>query len=127
MSGEITTIIVSAAVACVSAPLGAWINSVMLHRKYKIEVDSLKEELRNKQVETKGHELENVRKANEMLMETVVLPLQKEIKSLRNETGKLRKAIEKIPSCPHAGDCPVSRELLDTEANAQERGSEGGK
>lgn len=116
MSGEITTIIVSALVAAVSAPLGAWVSSRVLRQKYQIEIESLRAEMKDKLAEVKSHELDNVRKASDILMENIVKPLKTEIQSLRRDVDKFRKAIEKIPSCPMAGDCPVSRELLDAEA-----------
>ena len=45
MSGEITTIIVSAIVAVISAPLGAWVNSKILRQKYDIEIGKLRAEM----------------------------------------------------------------------------------
>ena len=122
MSGEITTIIVSALVAAVSAPLGAWVNSRVLRQKYQIEIESLRAEMKDKLAEVKSHELDNVRKASDIRMENIVKPLKTEIQSLRRDVDKFRKAIEKIPSCPMAGDCPVSRELLDAEARGTQYG-----
>lgn len=124
MSGEITTIIVSALVAAVSAPLGAWVNSRVLRQKYQIEIESLRAEMKDKLAEVKSHELDNVRKASDILMENIVKPLKTEIQSLRRDVDKFRKAVEKIPSCPMAGDCPVSRELLAAEAADARRGAD---
>ena len=42
MSGEITTIVVSAIVAAISAPLGAWVNSRVLRQKYDLELGKLR-------------------------------------------------------------------------------------
>ncbi len=42
MSGGVTTIVVSALVAAVATPFGAWINSRMLHQKYNAEVEKLR-------------------------------------------------------------------------------------
>lgn len=123
MSGEVTTIIVSSLVAAVSAPLGAWVNSRILRQKYQIEIGALRAEMENKLAEVKSHELDNVRKASDILMEDIVKPLKTEIQSLRRDVDKFRKAIEKIPSCPMAGDCPVSRELLNAEARSTQYGS----
>ena len=133
MSAELTTIIVSSIVAAVSAPLGAWVNSRVLRQKYQLELDKLRAEmkqtLRNGRTLTNGEnsELENVRKASDILMENIVKPLEKEIKSLRKDVDKFRKAVEKIPSCPMAGDCPVSRELLAAEAADARRGADADK
>lgn len=124
MSAELTTIIVSSLVAAVSAPLGAWVNSRVLRQKYQLELDNLRAEMKQKFSTIENSELENVRKASDILMENIVKPLEKEIKSLRKDVDKFRKAVEKIPSCPMAGDCPVSRELLVAEAADAHRGSD---
>jgi len=116
MSGEITTIIVSAIVAAISAPLGAWVNSKMLRQKYDIEIGKLRAEMEEKLSAVKKSELDNVREASQILMENIVKPLKTEIQSLRRDVNKFSKAVEKIPSCPMADKCPVSRELLIAEA-----------
>ena len=116
MSGEITTIIVSAIVASISAPLGAWVNSKILRQKYDIEIGQLRAEMEEKLSAVKKSELDNVREASQILMENIVKPLKTEIQSLRRDVNKFSKAVEKIPSCPMADKCPVSRELLIAEA-----------
>lgn len=127
MSGEITTIIVSALVAAVAAPLGAWVNSKILRQKYDIEIGNLRAEMETKLSAVKKSELDNVREASEILMDNIVKPLKTEIQSLRKDVDKFRKAIEKIPSCPMADSCPVSRELLNAEAGDAHRTGKGGK
>lgn len=127
MSAELTTIIVSSIVAAVSAPLGAWVNSRVLRQKYQLELDNLRAEMKQKFANVDNSELENVRKASGILMENIVKPLEKEIKSLRKDVDKFRKAIEKIPSCPMADNCPVSRELLAAEAVDARRGADADK
>lgn len=117
MSGEITTIIVSSLVATISAPIGAWVNSRLMRKKYDIEIGNLRAEMETKLSAVKKSELDNVREASEILMENIVKPLKFEIQSLRKDVDKFRKAVEKIPSCPMADSCPVSRELLNPEAN----------
>lgn len=121
MSGEITTIIVSAIVAVISAPLGAWVNSKILRQKYDIEIGKLRAEMEEKLSAVKKSELDNVREASQILMENIVKPLKTEIQSLRRDVNKFSKAVEKIPSCPMADKCPVSRELLITETVEQNR------
>ena len=121
MSGEITTIIVSAIVAAISAPLGAWVNSKILRQKYDIEIGKLRAEMEEKLSAVKKSELDNVREASQILMENIVKPLKMEIQSLRRDVNKFSKAVEKIPSCPMADKCPVSRELLITETVEQNR------
>ena len=116
MSGEITTIIVSAIVAAISAPVGAWVNSKILRQKYDIEIGKLRAEMEEKLSAVKKSELDNAREASQILMENIVKPLKTEIQSLRRDVNKFSKAVEKIPSCPMADKCPVSRELLIAEA-----------
>lgn len=127
MSSELLTIIVSSLVAAVSAPIGAWVNSKILRQKYDIEIGQLKAEMQKKLSDVKDSELENVRKASDILMENIVKPLETEIKSLRRDVNKFRKAIEKIPSCPMADNCPVSRQLLAYEAGDEQRVPDGNK
>lgn len=98
-----------------SSAISAWLGSVLTRDKYKAEIDALRADVAAKMSAVENSELENVRKANQMLVETVVEPLQKEITSLRCNVDKFRKAIEKIPGCPHADGCPVSRQLWSDE------------
>ena len=112
MSSEIITLIVSSLTATISAPLGAWLGAKLQSQKYKTEIDSLRAEVL---AGVKDSELENVRKANDILVEGIVTPLKKEINSLRRDVDKFRKAVEKIPSCAHADNCPVSRQLQKLE------------
>lgn len=124
MGVELITIIVSSIVAAVSAPLGAWVSSRMLRKKYQLDLDKLRAEVNQTLTNVENGELENVRKAIGILMENIVKPLEKEIKSLRKDVDKFRKAIEKIPSCLMADTCPVSHELLVAEANDARRGAD---
>ena len=112
MSGEIITIIVSALVAAIATPVGAWVGSRLMRAKYQAEVDQLRAEMKDKLAEVKSHELENVRKASDILMESIVPPLQAEINNLRNDVQRLNKALERIWGCPHVDRCPVKFELL---------------
>lgn len=127
MSGEITTIVVSAIVAAIFAPLGAWVNSRVLRQKYDLELGKLRAEMKQTLTEVESNELENVRKASDILMEHIVTPLRSEIKSLRKDVDKFRKAVEKIPTCPMADSCPVSRELLVAEAGDTQRSGKNAK
>ena len=101
--------------SAISGSLGAWLGSVLTRDKYKAEIDALRADVASKLSAVENSELDNVRKANQMLVETVVEPLQKDITSLRRNVDKFRKAIEKIPGCPHANECPVSRQLWSDE------------
>ena len=88
MSGEIITIIVSALVAAVSGPVGAWVGRKLERTKYRIELKTLRAEMNNKLAEVKSNELENVRKAADILMESIVPPLKAEITNLRNDVQR---------------------------------------
>ncbi len=112
MSGEIITIIVSALVAAISAPIGAWVGRKLERDKYRIELEKLRAEMKDKLAEVKSHELENVRKASDILMESIVPPLKAEIINLRNDVQRLNNALERIWGCPHVDRCPVKYELL---------------
>ena len=67
-------------------------------RKYIQEVEKLKAEVRDAQVNTRGSELDNVQKAMQILMDEIVEPLKQEINAIRKELGKLRRAVEKSKS-----------------------------
>ena len=125
MSGELTTLIVSGIVAAVSAPVGAWVNSKILRQKYNLELGQLRAEMESKVSAVRKSELDNVREASDILMDNVVKPLKSEIQSLRRDVNKFRRAIEKIPSCPVADTCPVSRELLVAEGDNGQPESKG--
>lgn len=112
MSGEIITIIVSALVAAIATPVGAWVGSRLMRAKYQAEVDNLRAEMKDKLAEVKSHELENVRKASDILMDSIVPPLRTEITNLRNDVQRLNTALERIWGCPHVDRCPVKYELL---------------
>lgn len=102
----------SIAVLCnaLAVPVGAVVGTLLGRAKYRAEV--------------KTSELDNVRKANDMLMD-VAANLERETKGLRRDVQRLRKAVEKIPLCPHAADCPVSRELQDGADRDEEREPSG--
>jgi len=112
MSGEIITIIVPALVAAVATPIGAWVGSRLMRAKYQAEVEQLRAEMKDKLAEVKSHELENVRKASDILMESIVPPLRAEINNLRNDVQRLNTVLELIWGCPHIDNCPVKRGLL---------------
>lgn len=126
MSGEIITIIVSALVAAVATPIGAWIGRKLERAKYRIELDTLRAEMNDKLAAVKSHELENVRTASDILMDSIVPPLQTEIIKLRNDVQRLNNALERIWGCPHVDRCPVKYELLlQPQGGEREQGGSG--
>ncbi len=111
------TTIITALLACtaITAPLGAWLSSRLTRQKYQAEVDQLKADVNEALAQSRSVELDNVRKANEMLMETVVTPLKKEISGLRRDVKKFSDAVKEIPTCKLAECCPVSKKLKEEE------------
>ena len=106
-----TETILAAAVAIITAPLSALLTAIFLRSKHKAEVEQLRAEVKKTLADVRGRELDNDKKAIEMIMELVVEPLRKDMIQLQEKVDTLTDAIEKINSCPHADDCPVSHEL----------------
>lgn len=111
MNTEITLAIIAIA----ATPLGGWIGTILMRQRHRVEIEGLKADLEKRLTETRRTELDNVRQGNDILMQQIVEPLRTEIKSLRSDVNKFRRAIEKIPSCPYSSNCPISRELLADE------------
>ena len=108
--------IISLVAAIISEPLSAWLTAVLLRRKYDAEVEQLRAQVEASKTDTRGDELDNVKKAMAILMEQVVEPLKKEIYAIRKELERLRRAVEKVNTCPHADTaCPVRDELRRAE------------
>lgn len=112
------TEVISLLFGVVSAPIGLWIQSLLLRKKYDAELESLRAQVEAAKTDTRGDELDNVKKAMSILMEQVVEPLKKEINAIRKELARLRRAVEKANRCPfadHADACPVLYELRRAE------------
>ena len=105
------TDIVLAVIAIVAAPLSAWLTSVLHKARSGQEVAKLKAEVDQMKSDVRSRELDNDRKSINMVMELVVDPLRKEMKTLQKKIDRLTNAVDKIPSCPHSATCPVSGEL----------------
>lgn len=111
MNGEWFSLL-SAIVAAVAAPIGAWLGSRLMRAKYLAEVEGLRAELQGKVAEARASELDNVRKASDILMDSIVPPLKMEIINLRNDVQRLNQALERIWACAHVEHCPVRRDLM---------------
>lgn len=98
-----------------------WIKSWIEQKKYIQEVEKLKAEVQAAKTNTRSNELDNVKKAMEILMDEVVEPLKTEINAIRKELGKFRRAVEKANSCRLADGCPVRRELQYSERRDGQR------
>lgn len=106
-----TETILAAAVAIITAPLSAMLTAIFLRSKHNAEVDKLRAEVKQTLADVRGRELDNDKKAIQMIMELVVEPLRKDMVQLQEKVDTLTNAIEKVNSCPHADNCPVSHEL----------------
>lgn len=80
-------------------------------QRYQQEVEKLKADVRAADTNVRSNELDNVKKAMQIVMDEVVEPLKIEINAIRDELGKLRRAVEKASYCRLATDCPVRSEL----------------
>lgn len=116
MGTDLMTIL-SALLAAVATPIGAWVGSRLMRAKYQAEVEQLRAEMQDKVAEVRSHELENVRKASDILMESIVPPLRLEIENLRNDIIRLNKAIERIWACPHVDRCPVRHDIMRSQTS----------
>jgi uncharacterized protein YceK len=77
---------------------------VIDRKKHKEEIESLKADIRQKDM--------NLSKDYVTEWRTYIAePLQQEVKELRNEVNELRYALQKIGDCPHSSSCPVYDEL----------------
>ena len=93
----------SIAVAVITAVSG-WVTYWFDRRRHKQEVESLKADNRQKDM--------NLSKDYVTEWRTYIAePLQREVGELRNEVAQLRYAIQKIDACAHRDNCPVIGEL----------------
>lgn len=120
-----TESILAAIVGIITAPLTALLTAIFMRSKHKAEVDGLRAEVKKTLADVRGRELDNDKKAIEMIMELVVEPLRKDMKALQSKVDILTNAIEKVNSCPHADNCPVSHELRHSKAEQPKPGGAG--
>ena len=83
-------------------------------RKYRQEVESLKADNRQKDMDLSKMYVHEFK-------ENIAEPLRQEVRELRNEVDLLRNAIQRINDCPMAPDCPVLGEL---QSNTPGKGEE---
>lgn len=77
---------------------------VVNRRKYRQEVESLRVDVRQKELDL-GTDFVN------KFRELIALPLEDQVKDLKREIGQLKDAIEGIQDCPYRDDCPVRDKL----------------
>ena len=73
-------------------------------RKHRQEIESLKADNRQKDMELGKMYVDEFRS-------NIADPLRHEVLELRNEIDQLRNAIQQIDRCPHRDTCPVYVEL----------------
>ena len=116
-----TTEVLLAIIGLLSAPVASWLSTKLTRRKYDTEIAKLNAEVANAKADATTKELENARLGNEILMDNVVHPLETQIKRLNSNVSRLERAVGKIPTCPHAVNCPVSAELRASEKDGAGR------
>ena len=89
-------------------------------QRYLQEVEKLKADVRAADTNVRSNELDNVKKAMQIVMDEIVEPLKQEINAIREELDKLRRAVERAGDCRLVTDCPVRSELQGaTESGAK--------
>lgn len=78
------------------APLGSLLTWYVSRGQSKKELDRLQAEIEGLKKTNTGVDISNIKATAEILTENVVKPLEKELKSVRRELSKFRKAIEKV-------------------------------
>lgn len=127
MSWDIITIICTALGTLLTAvPVGVWVGMRQVRAKYQAEIDTLRADVQQKLADARSQELENVRKAADILTQGIVPPLEKQIKKLNDEVERLNTVLERIWGCPHVDHCPVKYELLRTPRNGNGNTRRGG-
>ena len=84
--------------------LSGWATYWFDRRKHRQEVEGLKADNRQKDMELGKMYVDEFRS-------NIADPLRQEVLELRNEIDQLRNAIQRIADCPHSGHCPVRLQL----------------
>ena len=69
-------------------------------KKHKQEIESLKADIRQKNMDLGKVYVDEFHK-------NIVKPLEERVEALTNEVNSLRDAIEKVNDCPYRDSCPV--------------------
>lgn len=99
------------------APFSSVITWLVTRKRSSNEIVRLKKEIEGIEKANTGVDISNIKSAIQILTENVVEPLEKELKSVRRELARFRKAIEKVKSCPYEDECPVKEQLHKSEEN----------
>lgn len=95
---------------------GGWLFDRKRHRQ---EVEGLKADNRQKDLDLSKDYVEAFRKE-------IADPLRREVRELKKEVKNLNNAIAKIQDCPHAPDCPVYDELQKQQNDSRAEGDGAG-
>ena len=90
----------TAIVLAVLTMVSGWVTYWFDRRKHKQEVEGLKADNRQKDLDLSKDYVTEWRTY-------IAEPLQREVGELRQEITQLRYAIQKIDTCPHRANCPV--------------------
>lgn len=93
---------------------------IMDRHKHKQEVEGLRADNRQKDMDLSKTYVDEFRK-------NIADPLRREVRELKREVKKLNNAINKIQECPHAADCPVYDELQKQQIDGGTDEQEGGE
>lgn len=102
------------------APLGSVITWYFSRAQSRKELERLQAEVEGLKKTNTGVDIANIKSSTDILIENVVRPLEKELKSVRRELSKFRKAIEKVKSCQYEDECPVKDQLYKLEDHDDE-------
>lgn len=89
--------------------------NLLLGGSLLVTLVTLKSVKKKANAEAEGEEIENEKKAAEVMKEYIVEPLQGEIKKLRRSITRFEKAVERVSDCEHKDNCPVRREFQKQE------------
>ena len=101
----------TAIVLAVLTMVSGWVTWFQDRRKHKQEVEGLKADNRQKDLDLSKDYVTEWRTY-------IADPLKREVSELRSEVAQLRHAIQAIEACPHRDGCPVVDRLQRT-ANAE--------
>ena len=96
------TIDVTAIVLALIGMLSGWATWWLDRRKHRQEVEGLKADNRQKDLDLSKDYVTEWRIY-------IAEPLQREVSELRSEVAQLRHAIQAIEACPHRDGCPPSQ------------------
>jgi hypothetical protein len=83
-------------------------------KKHKQEMESLKADIRQKNMDLGKVYVDEFHK-------NIVKPLEVRVEDLTNEVNSLKDAIEKVNDCPYRDHCPVRRDGMRKQSRSDEK------